>query len=197
MTKGTRCKSSSSLSSRAAAAQNLDHHFPSPLVAQLSSCAPVLTGIKSASTLVLFKQDENSKRALRKKLAEFRTYAFLLFEDVKYSLFLIFQKERLLRVLSEQRIRKFLQDQGYNDFSLGAMLIRLKERFFAHKKIKSEFPHEIGLFLEYPYEDVCGFIAHNGKKEKYNGYFKVYSDVDRAKSIFSLYDQARKQFSIL
>ena len=35
------------------------------------------------------------------------------------------------------------------------MIVRLKERFFH----KTEFPHEIGLFLGYPIEDVCAVMA--------------------------------------
>ena len=54
-------------------------------------------------------------------------------------------------------------------------LARLMERL----KDADEFPHEIGLFLGYPPEDVEGFIQEpNG--QKYTGIWKVYGDVRSA-----------------
>ena len=35
---------------------------------------------------------------------------------------------------------------------------------------KGAFPHEIGLLLGYPVEDVLGFIRHQGKNYLYTGY---------------------------
>lgn len=37
------------------------------------------------------------------------------------------------------------------------------------------FPHEIGLFLSYPPEDVRGFIEHKGHESKCEGCWKVYA----------------------
>ena len=39
------------------------------------------------------------------------------------------------------------------------------------------FPHEIGVFLGYPLDDVKGFIKNEGKKYLMIGYWKVYSDL--------------------
>ena len=41
-------------------------------------------------------------------------------------------------------------------------------------QIRKSFPHEIGLFLGYPAEDVAGFISHKGHDFCYSGYWKVY-----------------------
>ena len=35
---------------------------------------------------------------------------------------------------------------------------------------KGAFPHEIGLLLGYPVEDVLGFIRYQGKNYLYTGY---------------------------
>jgi len=81
-----------------------------------------------------------------------------------------------------------LQD-GYNiDGSLDEMIVRLKERFFH----KTEFPHEIGLFLGYPIEDVKGFRKFGGSGCKMCGYWKVYDDVEQARRIFDSYDKCRE-----
>lgn len=38
---------------------------------------------------------------------------------------------------------------------------------------EEDFPHEIGLFLGYPSEDVSGFIKHGAKNSKCVGTWKV------------------------
>ena len=47
-----------------------------------------------------------------------------------------------------------------------------------------EFPHEIGLFLGYPPDDVEGFIENREKAFKCPGYWKVYGDEEKAKAQF-------------
>lgn len=54
-----------------------------------------------------------------------------------------------------------------------------------------EFPHEIGVFLDYPIEDVKGFILHKGQNFKLCGYWKVYENVDRSRKVFEKYDWCR------
>ena len=49
------------------------------------------------------------------------------------------------------------------------------------------FPHEIGLFLGYPPEDVAGFMTHQGKHCKCVGCWKVYGDEAAARRQFAAY----------
>ena len=53
------------------------------------------------------------------------------------------------------------------------------------------FPHEIGLFLDYPPGDVEAFIQTGGVGCKLCGYWKVYGDVDGARERFACYDACR------
>lgn len=53
-------------------------------------------------------------------------------------------------------------------------------------------PHEVGLFLGYPAEDVEGFRRHGGQGYKYSGLWKVYSDVERAQRCFRQYGCCRR-----
>ena len=72
----------------------------------------------------------------------------------KHYLLLVYRPDMLQEYLKQDEARKLLLQDGYNiDSSLDEMIARLKERFFH----KTEFPHEIGLFLGYPIEDVKGF----------------------------------------
>ena len=50
-----------------------------------------------------------------------------------------------------------------------------------------EFPHEIGLFLGYPPEDVKGFIDNRAEGYKCIGCWKVYGDEENAKRKFECY----------
>lgn len=46
-----------------------------------------------------------------------------------------------------------------------------------------EFPHEVGLFLSYPPEDVKGFIDHRANDFKCAGLWKVYGDEEKARAV--------------
>ena len=50
-----------------------------------------------------------------------------------------------------------------------------------------EFPHEIGLFLGYPPEDVQGFITQGPDCCKCSGCWKVYGNEDQARKKFAQY----------
>ena len=46
------------------------------------------------------------------------------------------------------------------------------------------FPHEVGLFLGYPPEDVLGFVRNRAKNYKTVGLWKVYGDTQMAQRQF-------------
>ena len=48
----------------------------------------------------------------------------------------------------------------------------------------ADFPHEIGLFLSYPPEDVRGFIENRAQNFKRAGLWKVYGNEARAEALF-------------
>ena len=52
------------------------------------------------------------------------------------------------------------------------------------------FPHELGLLLGYPAEDVRGFMGIGYKKCLYTGYWKVYEKAEEKIALFSEYDRA-------
>ena len=58
-----------------------------------------------------------------------------------------------------------------------------------------EFPHEIGLFLSYPPEDVLGFIRNKACRHKCLGCWKVYGDEQAAKILFEKYNQCSKIYA--
>lgn len=64
-------------------------------------------------------------------------------------------------------------------------IVHLMDRLAA----REGFPHEIGLFLGYPPEDVRGFIENNAKCSKCVGAWKVYGDERAAKRLFAKYEK--------
>ena len=73
------------------------------------------------------------------------------------------------------------------DMELESALEHLKERTNGCL----EFPHEIGVFLGYPLEDVVGFIHNNGKNFQLAGMWKVYGDREEAKKDLESIKNAR------
>mgnify|MGYP001024792232 CR=1 FL=1 len=155
-------------------------------------CAPALAGIKSASLVScdqtrypnLPAQIERYNRVLNPRGLRFR----ILCACGGSRLLLVYRETCLERALSAPRAQAMLQAAGYPvgmpaELLLDTLAARLRER--------DGFPHEIGLFLGYPAEDVYGFLKYGGKNCKYTGCWKVYSDVDRALALFDRYRRCR------
>jgi hypothetical protein len=110
-------------------------------------------------------------------------------------LILTYNKELLYRHLKEKQTAFFLLSLGYPDIIkdeafLDDMIFYLKKRVGENKC----FPHEIGLFLGYPLEDVIGFSENKGHNFKLCGYWKVYSNEEDAKKLFLKYIKCKKSF---
>ena len=102
-------------------------------------------------------------------------------------LILVYRPERLAAQLAHPQVQSLLAREGYPvDRGLEEMLDTLQLRLTC-----GGFPHEIGLFLGYPPEDVEGFRLHQGRDYKLCGCWKVYSDVERAQQCFRRYERCR------
>ena len=60
-----------------------------------------------------------------------------------------------------------------------------------------DFPHEVGLFLSYPPEDVQGFIDHRAMDFKCAGLWKVYGDQQRAQALFDRFRRCTQRYCAL
>lgn len=105
-------------------------------------------------------------------------------------LLLVYRPAHLAQALSSPLAASLLRRHGY---PVGAGLERTLEVLRQRIATQQDFPHEIGLFLGYPPEDVAGFIRHKGSRYKLCGLWKVYSDVDRAKALFSEYESCSER----
>lgn len=69
-------------------------------------------------------------------------------------------------------------------------ICRLRHRL----RDSEEYPHEIGLFLGYPPEDVRGFIEHRAADCKCVGCWKVYGDAETARKTFRQYKKCTEVY---
>ena len=150
-------------------------------------CAPTLASIKTGSLFSCpCESDEevlHGVRELNRRLGCKVLRALPLRRRDGKCLVYVYRPRKLAHDLSDACARSILADLAYPSGNLGRYLKHLLDRL----KTSQEFPHEIGLFLGYPPEDVEGFIS---KKEeaKCVGCWKVYSDVERAQRLFTQYE---------
>lgn len=89
---------------------------------------------------------------------------------------LFYNEEDIKNILIEYRYMKFLKELGYSTYmSVDESLLLLKQRY------KTVCPHEIGVFLGYPMEDVIEFIKNPDSQCLMFGYWKVYHNINYAK----------------
>lgn len=153
-------------------------------------CAPTLANLKTGSLFVCPITDRpsffSSLRSLNELLVPKGLRALPLRIREYSALIYLYRPSRLKKDLEDPAAIKILQDHGYSCY--GKCLPRLIERVRASE----EFPHEIGLFLGYPPEDVQGFLDH--RPCKCSGCWKVYGDENKAKKTFDLYKKCERVY---
>jgi len=156
--------------------------------------APSLLGIKCASLLTLsrkeFDIDGNASFFNRRAAAKGLRIKILRKRCScrERSLILVYSEKMLAQRLAAAENRELLREYGYtDDMTLEQCLERLSSRTDC-----DEFPHEIGIFLDYPVEDVRGFVDNGGCNYKLCGCWKVYGSVEAARKKFAAYDKCRE-----
>lgn len=155
--------------------------------------APTLLGAKAASLVALpvqrFPHPAQIVRHCKQLLQGCGVRFRLLGGCPRTTLMLAYRPALLQTQLRDPKAQKILAAYGYPlKQGLDAMLDHLTQRL----RQQGDFPHEIGLFLDYPPEDVIGFIRTRGAGCKLCGYWKVYSDVETARTRFACYDACRQ-----
>ncbi len=153
----------------------------------IEQCAPTLAGIKTGN---LFTSPYDTKDEVRARVGELNRLLVpkgLCILPLRYSdrrvLLYLYSPSRLQHDLTDELAAELLRGAGYADTGLESCLVRLINRL----RDGGDFPHEIGLFLSYPPEDVKGFIDHKAAGFKYSGLWKVYGDEEKAKRLFAKY----------
>lgn len=151
------------------------------------NCSPTLAGIKPGN---LFSCKYPSQRALMQYIRRINRMlvpkgirVMLMRADEGRALIYVFRYTALQKVLQDKQAMKILRHFGYQEQRVEPCLCRLLSRC----QERGEFPHEIGLFLGYPPEDVLGFIQNKARNQKCTGFWKVYGDPESAQKTFDMY----------
>ena len=153
-------------------------------------CAPVLKGIKAANTLTLFRSDLEKVKHIIKNT---EICMCILYENSEKAVVLFYRKDRMQVVMNQVVCCSYLLQLGYRPLDLEQCFYRLSEKMYHYHKSGRVFPHELGVFLEYPLYDIEEFMKQGGKNFKICGYWKVYHKEEDAKNIFLQYDAAREE----
>ena len=157
-------------------------------------CAPLLTGIKVSNLLIVPLSNEKMVRGLLRKTG---ISCYRLLNTGKKITFLLFRRKQLEAFLEDQEAREVLKEQGYERFTLGGILADFQKRYQEYKDGILPFPHEMGILLGYPIEDVTGFIHNKGKNYLYSGYWKVYGNIHEKLDLFQRYQKAKETLILL
>ncbi|MGN0485307.1 MAG: DUF3793 family protein [Lachnospiraceae bacterium] len=153
-------------------------------------CAPVLTGEKASNLLNIGKENA---AVLPKILRGTGISCRKLFERGETVTVLLFWKRELETYFAQRKVQSLLKKLGYGKrVSLEQIFLQFEKSYAEYEKKQAEFPHEIGLLLAYPVEDVEGFIEQKGQRFLYAGYWKVYANVPEKKALFQRFDLAKE-----
>ena len=152
-------------------------------------CSPTLAGIKTAN---LFCCRYESEDKLRRQISRFNLRLApkgLRILPLKFdrgrALIYVYRPKKLGDDISKSDAAEILDKFGYTCRHPEGCIARLIGRLHD----SGDFPHEIGLFLGYPPEDVRGFIENRAAESKCVGHWKVYGDEEAAKKLFAKYDK--------
>lgn len=160
-------------------------------------CAPTLAGLKTANmfSYIYHSIDELNKELQEQnyKLNEKGVFVELLKSSEKKALIYVYRRKKLETDLAQEGVQALLCGCGYCDVKCENCLERLKTRFFQYEN----FPHEVGVFLGYPLQDVTGFIEQKGKNYKFSGQWKVYGDACEMQKVFRRFEKCSEVYSRL
>ena len=156
------------------------------------NCAPTLAGIKTGSLFPCSCENKDallqSIRSINRKLSKKGLRCVpLRFSGTKVLIY-VYRPEKLRADLMDHTAQTILDQQGYSPGNADKCLVQLAKKLRGN----SDFPHEIGLFLGYPAEDVHGFMVNKACSCKCAGCWKVYGDVESAQKKFAQYKKCTR-----
>lgn len=156
-------------------------------------CAPTLAGLKTGNFFrCSFESEEGLREELRRlnrKLAGKGLCILPLRMEKGTALIYLYRPSKLKSDLTKKDAASILNVHGYCCKAPAKCVLRLRDRL----QQESEFPHEIGLFLGYPPEDVRGFIRND--TPTLSGLWKVYGDAEEAQRRFDRYKKCTRVYT--
>ncbi|MBQ7283717.1 MAG: DUF3793 family protein [Oscillospiraceae bacterium] len=162
----------------------------------INHCSPTLAGVKTGN---LFTCSYTTKEELFCQIRQMNKILVpkglrllpLRFHKGKVLIYL-YRPNQLKGDLDNTMAANLLKQCGYSVKNGDSCVAQLVQRLQSNE----DFPHEIGLFLGYPPEDVDGFMHSGTRSCKHIGAWKVYGDVDKAKKTFAVYDKCTELYNL-
>lgn len=156
----------------------------------IENASSTLAGIKVASMYNFrfsnMQECEMILNSINKRLNVKGVYVEVIKNKGDFYLIYVYRKSKLIELVNEKNIAEFLREYGYDvndngqDDNTEKILVNLKCRV----NEGSSFPHEIGVLLGYPLNDVKAFIENEGLNCIMCGIWKVYYDEQNAMKTF-------------
>jgi len=152
----------------------------------------VIAGVKPAVTVTMKKSNRklhNSWTSYGKSFLKNINLKFIELRESDSSIIVMIYDESILeKELNKKTHIEFLVNMGYPfEIKINEYVNTLKYRYDQY-----HCPHELGLFLGIPFEDVKDFMECTTKQCLLCGYWKVYNDSNKAKIIFNKYDKVKE-----
>ncbi|MBE6883963.1 MAG: DUF3793 family protein [Ruminococcaceae bacterium] len=158
-------------------------------------CSPTLAGLKTGNLFSCSYESKeilnNELRKLNRKLSSKGLRVLPLRISDQKALIYLYRPARLREDLMAEKAVTLLKDRGYSWEYPNRCIVSLISRLHS----TTDFPHEIGLFLGYPPEDVQGFIENGAQESKVSGCWKVYGDEESAKKTFEKYKKCTHEYT--
>ena len=150
-------------------------------------CSPTLAGMKTGSIFTYAFCDlaalRDTVRRLNRRFVSKGVRVLPLRYENHRALIYLYRLSKLSVDLQHPVAQRILNECGYTQTTPQRLIRHLMKRL----KEQRAFPHEIGLFLGYPPEDVWGFIHHRAQAYLCVGCWKVYHNAAQAKKTFAQY----------
>ena len=163
----------------------------------IEHCSPTLASLKTANMFSCTYESENSLETAiyaQNELLGAKGVELLVLRKVNHSaLIYVCRKKMLSNDLRKRGVAEFLSTYGYSSTDTEYAINKLKSRL----EEESGFPHEIGIFLSYPPDDVKGFIEQGSRNCLCSGCWKVYCNECEAVKMFNKFKKCREVYSRL
>ncbi len=160
-------------------------------------CAPTLASIKCANLFsYTFADRQEFETILSQWNSQFQPKGIqlqVLRVRENKALVYMFRPRKIELLMQDREVADFLAQYGYTDLSPQAVVNRLAARI----QDTDSFPHEVGIMLGYPLDDVKSFIVNKGRNYRLMGLWKVYHNENEAVKTFARFKKCRDVYTSL
>lgn len=143
------------------------------------SSSPTFCNIKPSNMFFVKNAEFDTKKfeAWKESFLKYGLMAFATQISDTSTAILVLNVCWVRKILDDIFVKAYLFEKGYRTGSAFDFVVELFSRMIENEG----FPHEVGVILGYPLEDVIEFEKQEGHNCKYCGFWKSYFDVENAK----------------